>query len=184
MLARYDGTSNGRALLAGLDGHFANHFFDEQVKFFIIGGDVIGQDGAVQRVGFSVEGNAAANQVGVHAQFGGRVGRACESDHIGHIQSVKQVARAANHQLQCAFGQDARLVNHANQGFCQIAGGCGGLADARHAGQEGGRKFLQQAPYGKVESIDVNCNTATRYQDVRASKGVFLTQRGNRAFVN
>ena len=73
MFARHDSAANGGAFLTGLDRHFSHHFFDEQIKFFVIGCDVIGQDGAVQRVGFCIERNAVANQVGIDAQLGRRV---------------------------------------------------------------------------------------------------------------
>ena len=183
LVSRHQRAADGGAFLARLLRHLARHFLDEQVELFVVGRHVGRQDGAVQRVGLGVEGNALGHQVGRHAQLGRRVGRAGEGDGIAHIQPVHQVARAADDELQRALGQDAGVVDQAHQLLGEKAGGRGRLADAGHAGQEGGREFLQQAPHGEVEGIDVYRHAAARHQHVRAGEGASLAQRHLRAFV-
>ena len=184
VLARHDGAADGGALLAGLHRHFAGHFLDEEVEFFVVRRHVRGQDGAVQRVGLGVEGDAVADEVRVHAQLGGGVGGAGEGHHVRAFQAVEQVARATDDKLQRARRQDAGVIDQTHHGLGQVAGGCGGLADAGHAGQEAGRELFEQAPDGEVEGVDVHRQPATRHQDVRAGKAALLAQRHRRAFVD
>ena len=121
LLARHDGAADGGALLAGLAGHLTHHLLDEQLKLRVVGRHVVGQDGAVQRVGLGVERHAARHQVGVHPKPGRRVGRAGKRDHVLPVQPVQQIAGATDHQLQRALGQDAGLVDQAHRCFGQVA---------------------------------------------------------------
>ena len=104
---RHDGAADGGAFLPGLDRHLAGHFLDEEVELRVVRGDFRGEDGAVERVRLGIEGNRVAHQVGVHPQLGGGVGGAGEGHHVLALEAVEQVARAADHQLQAAFGQQA-----------------------------------------------------------------------------
>ena len=77
------------------------------VEFLVVGGNVRRQDGAVERIGFGIEGHRVAHQVGIHPQLRGGVGRAGEGDDVGAVQPVEQVAGTAYDQLQAAFRQQA-----------------------------------------------------------------------------
>ena len=100
------------------------------------------------------------------------------------VEPVEQVAGAADHQLQAALGQQARLDDQAHRGFGEVAGRGGRLADAGHARQEAGRELLEQAPDREVEGVDVHRDAAARHQDVRAGEAALLAQRDRRAFVH
>ncbi len=110
VLARHDGAADGRALLAGLDGHLARHFLHEEIELLVVGRHVGREDRAVERVGLGVERDRLAHDVRVHAQLGGGVGRAGEGHDVGAVEPVEQVAGAADHELQAARGQEARAV--------------------------------------------------------------------------
>ncbi|MCY1291820.1 hypothetical protein D9M70_410230 [compost metagenome] len=184
VFAGNDGAADRRALLPGLGGHLAGDFLDEQVEFFVVRGDFRGEDRAVQRVGFGVERNRVAHQVGVDAQLGGGVGRTGEGHHVLALQAVQQVAGAADDQLQAAFGQQAGFVHQAHGGFGQVAGGGGRFDDAGHAGEEARGELLQHAPDREVEGVDVHGQAAARHQDMGAGEGALLAQRHGRTFVD
>ena len=184
MLARHDGPPNGGALLARLGRHLTRHFLDEEVKLGIVRRHVRGQNGTVERVGLGVERHRMADQIRVHAQLGGSVGRSGEGDHILPLQTVQQITRAADHQLQTAFGQQARTVHQADCSLREIAGRRRRFADAGHARQKAGCKFFEQAPNGEIEGVDVHRHTPAWYQNVRTRKAAFLAQRHGRAFVH
>ena len=181
---RHDGAPDRGALLPRLDRHLARDLLDEELELLVVGADVGGQDGAVQRIRLGVERHRARHQVGVHAQARRGVGRAGEGDDVGLGQPVQQVPGAADHQLQAARGQQAAVVHQAHQRLGQVARGGGGLGDAGHAGQEAGRELLQQAPDGEVEGVDVHRHAAPGHQDVRARKHPRLAQRQGRAFMH
>ncbi len=82
VLVRDDGAANGGAFLPGLGGHLARYLADEELKFLIVGCDVRGEDGAVQRIRLGVEGNRTLDQVGRDPQPGSGVRRAGEGDHV------------------------------------------------------------------------------------------------------
>ena len=182
--ARHDGAADGGAFLPGLGRHLARHFLHEQLEGLVIRPHLGRQHRAVQRIGLGVEGNGARHQVGVHSQAGGRVGRAGESDHVGLGEAVQQVPRAADDELQAAWGQQAGVVDHAHHRFGEVAGGRGRLADAGHARQEAGCELLQQAPDGEVEGVDVHRHPAPRHQDVRAREHTRLAQGHRRALMH
>ena len=184
VFGRHDGAADGGAFLACFGGDFFRHFFHKQIELFVIRADIGAEDGAVERVSFGIEGDAVLHQIGMHPQLGSRVCRAGERDDIGHVESVEQIAGAANHQLQTAFGQQARIQHQTHCGFGEVTGGGGGLANARHACQKTGGEFFQQTPDGKVEGVDVHRHTTARHQNVCARKTAFFAQWKRRAFVN
>ena len=179
----YDDAANRRALLARLARHFAHHFLDEQIEFHIVGRDVRRQDGAIERIGFAVEGYGLGDQVRIGAQLGGRGGRACKRDEILAIQTVQQVARGTDHQLQTAGRQQARFMHHAHDSLRQVARRRGRLGDAGHGSEKTRCEFFQQTPDGEIEGVDVHGQAAARHQDVRAGEAAFFTERDGRAFV-
>lgn len=184
VLLRDHDAADGGAFLAGFDGHLADDFLGEQVQFFVVGGDVRGEDGAVQRIRFGVEGDGAVDDVGVRAQFAGGVRGAGEGDHVLFVELVEQIPGAADHQLQGAFGQRAGVLHEAHAGRGDIAGGGGRFDDAGHAGEEVGGEFFQHAPDREVEGVDVHGDAAARHQDVGAGEVVVLSEGDHRAFVD
>ena len=57
------------------------------------------------------------------------------------------------------------------------------LGDARHAGEEGRRELLEQAPDREVERVDVDGDAAARHQDVRRRELPLLAEHDRRPFV-
>ncbi|OIQ71924.1 hypothetical protein GALL_464550 [mine drainage metagenome] len=183
-VVRRDHPTDSGAFLPGLDRHLARDFLDEQVELDVVGVDVGGENRAVQRIGLGVERHRMAHQARVHAQLGGGRGRAGEGDHVLAVEAVEQVAGAADDQLQAARRQHAALRDEAHRGLGQIAGRSGRLDDARHSGEKTGREFLEHAPDGEVERVDVHRDAAARHQDVAAGEAARLAQRQHRAFVH
>jgi hypothetical protein len=130
------------------------------------------------------ESASARDQVGSHAQLGGGVGRAREGDDVAAVDAIEQVARRTHHQLQRAFGQQARFDDQPHHRLGQVAGGRGRLDDGRHAGKKGRRELLERAPDGEVERVDVHGHAAPRHQHVRAGELACLAERHRRAFVD
>ena len=85
------------------------------------------------------------------------LGRACEADDILMCQTVKHVAHPSGHELQRAFRQQATVQQNAHTAFGDIARGRGRLRGG-HTGQQSGGKFLQHAPNGEVEGVDMHCD--------------------------
>ena len=171
VLARHDRAPDRGALLPGLHRHLARHLLDEQVELL-----VVGRARRAPRIAQLSESASALNgidfaqQVAVAAQLERGVGRAGEGDDVLAVEPVEQVAGRADHELQAALRQQARLDHHPHHRLGQVAGRGGRLGDAGHAGEEGRREFLEQAPDREVEGVDVHRDAAARHQDVGAGE--------------
>jgi hypothetical protein len=102
--ARHDGAADGRALLPGLDRHLTHQLLHEEVELGVVGRHVVGQDGAVERIGLGIEGDAVLEQVRPRAQQGGGVGTAGKRHHVLPVEAIEQVPGAADDQLQGTLG--------------------------------------------------------------------------------
>ncbi|KAI1695941.1 hypothetical protein Ddc_20862 [Ditylenchus destructor] len=132
----------------------------------------------------SNSGSPAADQIRIHTQLRGGVGRAGEGDDVGLLQPVQQVARAADDQLQRAGRQQTGLLDQAHAGLGDVAGRGGRLDDAGHARDEAGREFLQHPPHREVEGVDVHRDAALGHQHVGAHELAALAQRLGGALVD
>ncbi len=79
---------------------------------------------------------------------------------------IEQVADTAADQLQAPRRQDARLDDAPYDQFRQVRGARCRLDDRRHAGRERRCEFLEHAPHGEVERIDVYRGAQLRRVDV------------------
>ena len=145
--------------------------------------DVGAEDGGVERVGLGVERDRARQQVGVAAQLQRRVGRAGEGDDVAALEPVEQVAGRADDELQAPRGQQARAHHHPHQRLGEVARRRRRLGDAGHAGEEGRRELLEQAPDREVEGVDVDGDAAARHQDVGRRELPLLAEHDRRPFV-
>lgn len=133
---RHQDAADGGALLSRLGGHFAHHLAHEQPEFLVVRRDVGGQNGAVERVGFGVEGYRVGDQSRMGTQQAGGCGRTGEGHHILAVQVIEQVARAADHELLRTVRQQAGVLLEPHAGLGQVRGGGGGLDDRPHAGRQ------------------------------------------------
>ena len=183
-IARHQRAADRRALLARLDRHLADHLAHEEVEFRAARLYVRPQDRAVERIGFGIEGNRAADQVRVRAQHDGRVGRAGEGHHVLRVQQLEQVAGTPDHQLQGAGRQQPRVVDRTHQRLGEKARGGGRLHDAGHTGQKARCELLQDAPDREVERVDVHGHAAPGHQHMRAGECILFADLHGRALVD
>lgn len=86
----HEHAADGGAFLARFHGHFAGHFFHQQVKCGRVGGFAGQEQGGIHAVGLDVDAHRALHHGGVRADDGGGVCRAGERHHVEGLQLVEQ----------------------------------------------------------------------------------------------
>jgi hypothetical protein len=155
--ARHDGAADGGALLAGLDRHLARHLLDEELELRVVGRRTSGA-----RMAQFSESASALNGMLWRTMFG--CTRSCRAVSALPVKVTTSwpSSRSSRSPVEpitsCSAPSGTRPDSHdqAHRRLGQVAGGGGRLGDAGHAGQEAGRKLLQQAPDREVEGVDVH----------------------------
>ena len=153
---RNEDAANCGTFLPGFGGHLAHHFADKQGKFRLLGGDILCEHAAVQRIGLHGEGDRFRHQVRVYAQLLAGMGGAGKGHHILAIQVIEQIARAAANQADGPVRYQPAVDDRFDHGLGQLGGGGGWLDDGRHPGKPGWRQLFQHAPAGEVKGVDMH----------------------------
>ncbi len=172
-----DHAADRRAFLAGLRGHLAGDFLDEEIEFLRAGAGIRAENGGVEAVGLHGEAHRIGNDSRMRLQLAPGPGRAGEGHGVLAFDMIEQVADGTGHQLQCAFGQDAGLDDAPDHEFREVRRLAGRLDQRGYARDQRRGDLLEHAPDGEVERVDMDRDPVQRGQDMLGGKAVVLGQK-------
>src|SRR5581483_8664647 len=172
----YSGT-----LLPGLYRHLSDDFFDKKIELVSAGRRVHAEHREIQRVGLLVEPDGVLDHRLTGLERAPSRSRAGERDGVLTRHVVEQIAGAATEQLDRAGGQDPRLDDGFDDRFSQERGDRGRLDDRRYAREECRREFLQHAPDGEIERVDLDRRAFDGHADVPTDERTALGEIFRRA---
>ncbi len=175
-MLRHDNAADGGTFLSGLGGHLTYNLANEQGELGLFRRHVFSQHAAVQGVGFHGERDRVCHNIRVNTQGLAGAGGAGKRHHILAVEMVQQIARAAADQADGAVRHQTALHDRFHHRLRHLRGGGSGFDDRRHPGKPCGGEFLQHAPAGEVEGVNMYRHARFRCQHMACRKAAFFRQ--------